>query len=120
MVRYIIITLLLCVNLCGCFSDWKPHQKILAVTYTTANIIDILQTKEIKRDNNGFKECNPVLDSLSRDEATAVQIGMNLAILGIADYFPKIRTPLLIGGNALSWGCVINNHQIGVRIGGKF
>ena len=65
-------------------------------------------------DGNGYKELNPILDGLSRDQAAAARIGGYALVYLAAEYIPKWRTPILIGVNAMSGVCVINNFNKGI------
>jgi len=101
--------------LVGCgFSQWKPLDKTLFVTYTVGNVIDIAQTREIKR-NERFTELNPLLDGMSVDGATATMIGTNIAIGFVADWIPSWRTSILGICSTTKWGFVIHNNSIGVE-----
>lgn len=116
MIKKTIIGILMFVNITGCgVKNWKPVDQALMAGFTAGNVVDIFQTREIKRDNSGYSEQNRILDGLSRDQATAVMVGVNYGLYLLADKFPEIRTPLLGGANAIKWGFVIHNRGIGVR-----
>ena len=114
----IISTIILSILLTGCahFDGWNTRDKILFGTFTALHTVDLLQTREIMKDDNGYHECNPVLDGLGRDGATAAMVLAYPIVYMLANYIPKYRTPILIIVNAMSGICVINNHSIGVRI----
>ena len=109
--------ILIVILLTGCaFNGWSTKDKILFGTFTALHTVDLLQTREIMREDNGYRESNPCLDGLGRDGATvAMLLGYPMVYL-IANYIPTYRTPILVGFNVLTGICVINNHSIGVRI----
>lgn len=109
------LVLVLCIILTGC--SWKPLDRNLLIAYTAGNVIDILQTRTIKNDNNNFHEIHPILNSLSRDQATGFMIGTNVGLYFLSDYMEEWRTFILSGGNVLKWGLVIRNDSINVEMG---
>lgn len=108
------IVILISLGLMSC--SWATRDKILAGSFIVSKAIDMTQTWEIMDDSNDFYEINPLLNSLSREEAMWVMGGTGLVILGGAHFFEEWRTPILITGNAISWGFVIRNDQIGVNV----
>ena len=83
-------------------------------TYTAFNGVDILQTRYIKS-NDEYNEKNPVLDKLSKNEATAVQVGTNVIIYFAADALPiPYRTWMLGIATGLKIGVTAHNASIGV------
>ena len=74
----IILSLILIVILltgCAGIQKWDKKDQILFGTFAGIHTVDIFQTREIMIDNNGYKELNPILDGLSRDQATAAMLG---------------------------------------------
>ena len=108
-------TILIILLLTGCagIQKWDKHDQILFASWAGINTVDIFQTREIMLDNNGYKELNPILDGLSRDQATAAMIGGYALVYFAAEYIPRWRTEILIGFTALSGVCVINNFNNG-------
>ena len=109
---------LILILLTGCagIQKWDKKDQILFASFTALHTVDLLQTREIMREDNGYEESNPCLDGLGRDGATvAMLLGYPMVYL-IANYIPTYRTPILVGFNVLTGICVINNHSIGVRI----
>ena len=112
------LTTILIILLTGCahFDDWNTRDKVLFGTFTALHTVDLLQTREIMKDDNGYHECNPVLDNLGRDGAMAAMVLAYPAVYLLANYIPKYRTHILTFFNITTSACVINNHSIGVRI----
>ena len=113
-------TLIILIMLTGCahhpLEGWDTKDKVLLGTFAALHTVDLFQTREIQRDNNGYYEMNPLYDGLTRDQTTAAMLaGYGLLYLA-ANYIPKYRTPILVGANIVSGVCVINNHSIGVSI----
>ena len=114
--RLIISILILMLTGCAHLSGWSTRDKVLLGTWSALHTVDLLQTREIMKDDNGYHECNPVLENLGRDGATAAMVLAYPAVYLLANYIPKYRTHILTFFNITTGACVINNHSIGVRI----
>ena len=101
----------------GCsIKNWDRHDQLLFTSFSVLHTVDILQTREIMKDDNGYDETNPCLGGLGRDEATAAMVlGYGVVYLA-AEYIPEWRTEILTGFNVISGVCVINNATIGVGL----
>jgi len=112
--------ILIVILLTGCahkpFDGWNTRDKILFGSFAVLKTVDILQTRELMKDGNGYEEKNPCLDGLGRDGATVAMVGGYFVAYLLANYVPKWRTPILVVFNVTTGLCVINNHSIGVRI----
>ena len=93
--------------------EWKTKDKVLLTTYLTGEVIDVLQTHEILR-NDRYYELNPLIKNDT--DLTISAIITTTIIIVIANKLPKYRTLFLKTVNAIKWSLVINNHAIGVRI----
>ena len=109
----IIFAIVILLTGCAGIQKWDKKDQILFGTFAGIHTVDIFQTREIMIDGNGYKELNPILDGLSRDQATAAMIGGYALVYLAAEYIPRWRTEILIGFTALSGVCVINNFNNG-------
>ena len=94
----------------GC--SWAKRDAALFSAYTTLNVIDIIQTREIF-DNPAFEETNVIL---SKGNYLPLMIGSNILIFFIVDNLPeKYRTYFLGIITGATTGVVFHNSNIGIR-----
>lgn len=114
MTKTLLALLICCVVGCANIGQWKPHDQALWYSNVAFNVIDILQTREILRDDD-YEERNPLIKN---DGSLVLVKGLELGIIYLlADKNEKARTPILIIGNLIVLRTVLRNHQIGVKIG---
>lgn len=102
--------------LTGCgVKDWDRADQLLFASSMTAHVIDGFQTYEILTNDN-YHDIVPGMDELGPDFVVPVFAGIAVGEYLIADYLEGKRTWFLGGMNALSWGLVIRNESIGVKI----
>ena len=98
-----LIIILLLLSAC----TWSRQDKMLYGSYIALSTIDAIQTSQAE------SELNPLMQSGdgSPDMAKVIAIKAvsGLGVYFIADWFPKARTPLLIGINVLQGGVVFYN-----------
>jgi len=103
-----LIIILLLLSSCA----WNKQDKILYVSYLTLSAIDAIQTSQesqkkqelnmFMRNSNG----NPDMKKVA-----VVKVLSGMGVYFAADYFSKIRRPLLIGANVLQGGVVLWSLQ---------
>ena len=71
--RHLLIIVFLIAG-CAHLDGWNTRDKVLLGTWSALHTVDLLQTREIMQDENGYYERNPVLDNLGRDGATAAMV----------------------------------------------
>ena len=106
-----ILYILVMLSISGC--SWSKNHQIMFGMYVTAHAVDIMQTREILSDER-WRELNPLLSGLNRDQATGVMMLDMALVAGLANEFPKYRTWIIGIPMSLALACVFNNWKIGV------
>ena len=106
-----ILYILVMLSIGGC--SWSKNHKIMMGMYVTAHAVDIMQTREILSDER-WRELNPLLSGLNRDQATGMMVASSGAVYLLADKFPEYRTWIIAVPMSLALACVFNNWKIGV------
>ena len=96
----------------GC--AWSKTDQTLFTIYTVSHAIDIMQTREIK-DNEEYEEKNSILKEMSTDLAIVTMTGFWGATYIIMNKIPKYRTQIIVPLTIISVMCVTNNFIIGVK-----
>ena len=100
--------------LLGCAGGpWSTRDKALFATYTIANVIDVLQTREIY-DNPDFYEKNFIF---TKNNYIPLMVGANILAYLILDAISsRHRTKILIPLCGITVGNVGNNYfKVGIR-----
>jgi len=104
------------VYMCISCTTWSKQDKVMMMTYTALNIIDIKQTREILSNDN-YYEFNKILAHMTKDEATVYMIGTNVTLYLIVDKIkPKYRQWLLGSMCIVKFGLVANNFSVGFGV----
>lgn len=106
-------------------TTWQPHQYALAAATLAFHIADWGQTRHIAVEPENYYEKGLITrDVIGRNpDPQAVDLymfGTGALFLATAHYMPTYRTAILAIWGSTRAHVVINNHQIGLRIGGSF
>lgn len=105
--------------------DWKPHQLAMGAAAVAMHLADWGQTRHIAVSNGRFHEDAPVTQAVIGRQPGTGEVDLYMAATGAlflaaAHFLPDYRTAILAGFTVSKIGLVVNNHTIGLRIGGSF
>ncbi len=99
--------------------DWLVRDKILFSAFVGLQVADTLQTYEIIKHPDKFKEANPLYGNPPK---MGLVIGAKAAYTGLVYYLLDTqtgrdnRTAALLVLDAIAGAIVLHNHTVGVRI----
>lgn len=114
-----VCALCLFVTHCAHAADFDRTDKLLFGSFVTLQAIDALQTNEIRKHPDQFREANPLYGNPPN---MALVIGVKAALVTGVYYLTRDATSAqrktaLALINVISIGIVANNLSVGVRIG---
>ena len=101
--KKLIIILLILLSSCA----WKKTDKALYTGYLVLSGVDAIQTSQMSEEYNPLMQASDGSPDMTK--VIAVKVVSGLGVYFLADYFPKYRTPFLIGVTILQGGVVIYN-----------
>lgn len=100
-----ILIIVLCL-LSACTS-WSRQDKTLFLSYGILSTIDAVQTSQMDEEYNPLMRSGDGSPDMTK--VIAIKAVSGLGVYFLADYFPKYRTPFLIGITVLQGGVVVYN-----------
>lgn len=104
------IIIIAVIILSGC-AGWTKTQKTLLGYDAALHVFDMYCTYHYVGDDH---EMNSILDGMKPAEAVLTMAATFGIMYLIADSFPKLRMPVLIGYGAVKTGITINNIKYGI------
>jgi len=116
---------------CAADAEWAPHQIALGGVAVGLHLSDWGQTRHIARSNEAgyvgqrYVERVPLTRSVIGEIPTTRRVdtymlGTGLLFLAAAHLLPEYRTAILATWAASLVVVVVENHAIGLRVGGSF
>lgn len=101
---------------CAEAAEWDTTDKALFAGLVTLQVVDTLQTNEIKKHQDQFRETNPLYGNPpNMAQVVAVKTLITGAVYYVAKDSPNRK--LILGvADALMLSVVLNNYSVGVRI----
>ena len=113
--KTLLVYLLLSFPLVAKWEDWSIEDRNLFKLYVVGNTLDYIQTREALK-NGYYLEANPIFGSNPSSERLLLQKTVGTGFI----YFTLNRTKatrarrnVLLAANAIQWGIVIHNENIG-------
>lgn len=102
-------------NVCKA-AEWDTTDKALFAGLVTLQVVDALQTNEIRKHQDQFRETNPLYGNPpNMAQVVAVKTLVTGAVYYVAKDSPNRK--LILGiADALMLSVVVNNYSVGVRI----
>lgn len=106
-------------------SEWQAHQLALAAAAVALHGADWAQTRRIHESDGRFREAAPITKAVIGESPDAARVDAFMLVTGaavfaVAHFMPEYRTAILTAWAASRLVVVVNNHSIGLRIGGSF
>jgi hypothetical protein len=111
--------------------SWQTHQYAIAASAIVLHAVDWRQTRHIATSNepgyNGPRYVEKAAltkrvigETPSHGGVDAYMLATGVLFLGAAHLLPEYRTAILATWAATRLAVVVNNHSVGLRIGGSF